>query len=130
MKIIIYAFKIWLTILPIAFINGTIRVALINPYFGEKLGHIISTLMLSVVIVFIVYLFKKKIKYDYTKKELLIIGLTLMTLTMIFEFGLGLATGKSWKFMLADYNIFQGRIWLLVLITELLSPLILKKINK
>lgn len=61
----------------VAFLNGTVRVFLINPYIGEKAGHIVSTAMLSVVVIFIVQFSLKKSKVYFNNKELLIIGITL-----------------------------------------------------
>lgn len=126
---ILLAFKIWVTILPIAFINGIIRVAFLNLYFGERLGHILSTFLLVVAVVLVVCFFNGKIE-NRTNKDLMIIGILLVFFTIVFEFSLGFSTGKTWQFMLEDYNLLKGRIWLLVLLTEFLSPLILKSIRK
>jgi len=30
--------------------------------------------------------------------------------------------GKSWEALLADYNLLDGRVWILVLLTELFGP--------
>ena len=130
MKIFLLVLKIWFAILPVAFINGTIRVFLINPSMGEKVGHIVSTLMLSIAALFIIYFFLKKARENYLTRELLIIGLLLTIMTILFEFGLGRVTGKSWEFLFADYDILKGRIWSLVLLTELISPLLVAKVSK
>lgn len=126
---ILLALKIWLFILPIAFINGIIRVAFLNLYFGERLGHILSTFLLVIAVVLVVCFFNGKIE-NRTNKDLMIIGILLVFFTIVFEFSLGFSTGKTWQFMLEDYNLLKGRIWLLVLLAEFLSPLILKSIRK
>jgi hypothetical protein len=57
--------------------------------------------------------------------ENLLIGLFWVLLTVGFDFLAGhYAFKKSWETLLADYNIAQGRIWILVLITNLLAPII------
>ena len=44
-------------------------------------------------------------------------------LTLLFEFGFGhFVSHEPWAELLADYNIFRGRIWILVLATTFLSP--------
>jgi len=45
-----------------------------------------------------------------------------VVLTLLFEFGLGRALGRPMETLLADYNILRGRLWPLVLITELVGP--------
>lgn len=37
--------------------------------------------------------------------------------------------GNSWEKLLADYNLFEGRIWSLVLLTILLAPYIANKLR-
>lgn len=42
------------------------------------------------------------------------------------EFGFGqFVMGHSWSTLLHDYNVFAGRIWILVLLTTLLGPWLL-----
>jgi hypothetical protein len=38
--------------------------------------------------------------------------------------------GHPWQKLFADYNIFNGRLWLLVLINNISAPLISGKIIK
>lgn len=37
---------------------------------------------------------------------------------------------NPWEKLLADYNIFAGRLWILVLLNNLLAPLLAFKIQK
>jgi hypothetical protein len=50
------------------------------------------------------------------------IGLTWLALTLTFEFGFGRARGKPWAELLADYDVLEGRIWVLVLVTTAVAP--------
>jgi hypothetical protein len=46
-------------------------------------------------------------------------------LTVLFEFVFGhYVLGNSWDVLLADYRIWQGRLWSLVLISEAIAPVI------
>ena len=38
--------------------------------------------------------------------------------------------GKPWETLLADYNVVRGRIWVLVLATVLLGPIIVGTLMK
>lgn len=122
------AVKIWLTILPIAFINGTLRVFVINRLVGERAAHIASTLFLSVAAFFVILFFVKRTPGVFATGDLLLAGAVLVFLTVVFEFALGGFSGKTWEEMLADYHVLKGRIWPLVLFVEFLGPLIARKI--
>ena len=50
-------------------------------------------------------------------------------MTVAFEFTLGRLTGKAWGEMLEDDNPLHGRMWVPVLISVLLSPLVAAKLR-
>jgi hypothetical protein len=121
---IIKAFAIWLLILLLAIINGGFRTILIVPAIGEQAGHVVSTMILCGLILMVSRI---SISWIAPKSllENLLIGLFWVLLTVGFEFLAGhYAFKKSWETLLADYNITQGRVWALVLITSLLAPTI------
>jgi hypothetical protein len=61
-------------------------------------------------------------------KRALLTGLILVVMTVIFEFGFfHFVSGRSWDVLLADYNVLKGRIWVLVLLTTLLGPWIVRR---
>ena len=63
-------------------------------------------------------------------KTLLLIGIFWAVITIIFEFVFGhYVIGHSWQKLFADYNLFNGRLWVLVLINNIVAPLISGKIN-
>lgn len=46
-----------------------------------------------------------------------------VSMTVAFEFGFGhFVAGRPWAVLLADYNILQGRIWVLVPVTVASAP--------
>ena len=55
-------------------------------------------------------------------------GIGWALLTIAFEFAAGLAGGNTVAELLAAYNPLTGNLWLLVLATTLLSPIIVKHI--
>ena len=65
----------------------------------------------------------------FTSKEGWLIGISWALLTIAFEFAVGLAGGSTVSELLAAYNPLSGNLWLLVLATTLLSPIIVKHIH-
>jgi hypothetical protein len=43
-------------------------------------------------------------------------------LTFLFETGMGIAAGHPWSRIFADYRIWEGRLWPLVLLFVLVAP--------
>ena len=62
-----------------------------------------------------------------TSKDSWLIGIGWALLTIAFEFASGLAGGSTVSELLAAYNPLSGNLWLLVLATTLLSPVVTKK---
>lgn len=112
----------WCVFVVAAILNGTVRVALLNPRLGERTGHIISTLMLSALILLLAWTLVPWVRPQSAEAALALGGFWLL-LTVAFEFGFGhFVAHKPWSELLADYNIARGRIWVLVLLTTFLAP--------
>jgi hypothetical protein len=117
----------WFPMIIIAVINGAARDLWYKKYVGELRAHQISTFTLILLFGLYIYFIIAKFRPS-SGKQALYIGLLWLTLTVIFEFGLGLLRGSSWSTMLEDYNIFHERVWILILIWTVLAPyLIFKK---
>ena len=122
------AFGVWLILLVAAFINGAVRELLIAPRLGEHGGHIISVIMLSGAILGIVYVFVKVLE-PRPSSTLLLIGLFWLVLSLLFEFGFfHYVMHEPWSKLLSDYNIFRGRLLIVVWLTTLFSPLLCGKL--
>jgi hypothetical protein len=64
-------------------------------------------------------------------KTLLGIGFFWVVITVIFEFVFGhYVMGHPWQKLFADYNLLNGRLWVLVLINNIVAPLLSGKIVK
>ena len=60
-----------------------------------------------------------------TARQAVAVGALWVGLTLAFEFGVGhYGFGNPWAELLADYDLRRGRIWILVLLTTLLAPLL------
>jgi len=124
------SFGIWLILAVSAIVVATFRVGVLLPQFGEQTAHQLGTILYLIVQFIIIYLFIRKIRIKDVK-TLLGIGFFWLVITIIFEFIFGhFVMGHPWQKLFADYNLFNGRLWVLVLINNLFSPLISGKIIK
>ena len=54
----------------------------------------------------------------------MLLGIAWVALSVAFEFLAGhYVFGNSWERLFADYNVFRGRIWIMVLVANLFAPL-------
>ena len=107
----------------IGIINGTFRVLFLQKFFSPQTSHILSSISGTILIQAVIYFYVRR--KGLPVKELLLMGVIWLGLTIMFEFGFGhFVMGHSWEKLLADYNLFQGRLWSLVLLSVLLGPLI------
>lgn len=121
----------WLMLLVLAILNGTLRNIVYKPWVGDLWAHQISTVVAIVVFTAVIFLRFKDQVSQYSYGQLLWVGIVWVGMTIIFEFiGGHYLFGNSWEKLLADYNIFKGRVWVLVLATELLAPVVIKYFSK
>ncbi|MFL5740403.1 MAG: hypothetical protein ACJ75B_09320 [Flavisolibacter sp.] len=120
----------WLLFIPIVFINATIRELVYKPFVGELAAHQISTVLASAAFFILAYLRFRNHVQTVSKSSLFLIGCMWLIMTVLFEFALGrFVTGASWNKIFYDYNILEGRIWILLLITLLVTPFIVKQLT-
>jgi hypothetical protein len=113
---------IWCALLVIASINGAAREALLIPRIGDVLGRAVSTLALSVFIIILTWISIAWIT-PRSVPQAWAVGVIWVALTLAFEFLAGhYLFHHPWSRLLEDYNVLRGRIWILVLVTTLVSP--------
>ncbi len=116
------AVLIWCALLVIASINGVAREAALIPRIGELAGRALSTLALSTLIVILTWISIGWMA-PRSAQQAWAIGVIWIVLTLAFEFLAGhYVFHNPWSRLLEDYNVIRGRIWILVLITTLVSP--------
>jgi hypothetical protein len=124
------ALGIWVMLAISAIVVATFRNAVLLPTFEEQTAHQLGTVLYLIVQFSIIFFFIKKIKTKEAK-TLLGIGIFWVVITVIFEFLFGhFVMSYPWKKLLADYNLFNGRLWVLVLINNMAAPFITGKIIK
>ena len=128
-KLLIIIIAGWFLFMFLAILNAGIRNTLYKPYLGDPIAHQISTIIFITLIIIVTYGILRISNLHLTDTETLTIGTIWVILTIAFEFLAGhYLFGNSWEKLIADYNILQGRIWSLVLITTFLAPYITNKL--
>ncbi|KXB06289.1 hypothetical protein AKJ52_02365 [candidate division MSBL1 archaeon SCGC-AAA382C18] len=115
----------WFILVVFFILNGILRNTVYAPHIGEWEGHVVSSVFGIGFIFTVTYLSLKHIITGYSGMDLVLIGLFWFSLTVVFEFGFGhYVVGHSWDRLLSDYNILEGRMWSLVLLTTISAPYI------
>lgn len=112
----------WLGLLTLAILNGSFREAVIIPRVGTYAAHVASTIILCLLILAFSNLTIGWIDPPGSVAAWRI-GALWLVLTVAFEFLAGhYLFGHSWNRIIADYNVFGGRVWVLVLLTTATAP--------
>ena len=122
----IQAIGIWFLIIPLAIMNGGLRENIL-----VKLGDIalpLSGIILSVCIFIVAYLLIPRIK-NCELKDYIIFGVIWFILTNLFDLFMYISEGGGIKQLLNSYNFLDGNLWILVVITTLVSPILVSKIK-
>ena len=118
---------IWFLIIPLAIINGGLRENILI-----KLGSIalpLSGIILSICIFIVAYLLIPKIK-NCTRRDYIIFGIIWFILTNLFDLLMYISEGGGIEELLNSYNFLKGNLWILVVITTFISPIMVSKIRK
>jgi hypothetical protein len=115
---------LWVGLLFLAIINGALRDFTYLKTLGEHRAHQLSTILLLLLISVYSY-FVFGCWNLGSEREAILVGILWLTLTLAFEFLFGHFVAKnSWEKLLIDYNIFKGRLWILILIWTAIVPLV------
>jgi hypothetical protein len=119
------ALGLWLGMLVIAVSNGYLANAYVTPRMGDYGTHVYKTLTFIPFIFVFAWLYAWQTRSDLWLTSALFVSCFWVGLTVLFEFVFGhYVLGNSWEVLLADYRIWQGRLWSLVLISEATAPVI------
>ena len=65
-----------------------------------------------------------------SSRQAIAIGGLWLIMTVLFEFIFGhYVMGHAWETLLRDYNLFKGRVWLLVLVWTAVAPYLFFRIQ-
>ncbi len=105
----------------LAFVNAALRELVLVKYFAELPAHQLSTITLMLFCAVYTWFIFPLLRIT-SNNQALRVGLFWMILVVLFEFSLGLIANQDWRKLIAAYNIFAGRIWLVFVFWILLLP--------
>ncbi|MEJ2053587.1 MAG: hypothetical protein P8X42_06670 [Calditrichaceae bacterium] len=123
-------FIFWLPGIIIAICNAILRESLYLRFTDELGAHQLS--VVSFILLFSIYVW---LIYPFLKVEsrvtALLIGGVWLILTILFEFLFGYyVMDHSWIVLFHDYNILEGRMWIIVLFWIFIVPYVVLKLRK
>jgi hypothetical protein len=123
------ALVVWLLMMAIETIHGVLRNRFLVPVIGDVGSRQIGVLIGSALILGIAILTIDWIRPN-SERSLLAIGALWLSLTLAFEFGLGLALRRPWEAMLSDYDLSRGGLLSIGMVVLALSPWISARIRQ
>ena len=116
------ALLVWLGLMVVAIANGSFRQFLLLPSVGAYGGHVISSVTLSLLILLVAWMAIRWIG-PATAREAWAVGVCWLLATVVFEFVAGhYLFHHPWPKLFADYDVRQGRVWILVLVATVAAP--------
>jgi hypothetical protein len=119
----------WIPMVLIAILNGAIREGWYGKHVSELQAHQISTvtgvLLFGVYIWVLIHLWRPA-----SAGQAISIGLLWLGMTVAFEFLFGHYVAKRpWRDLLHDYNLFAGRVWLVVVVWVTIAPYVFYRLQ-
>ena len=112
----------WFVMLLVAMANGAIRDVTYGRQMDELTADQISTMTGVVLLGIVIQAFVRRYP-PASDRSAIALGLFWMALTVAFEFLYGHYVGaRSWPGLFADYNLFGGRLWVVVLAWIAIAP--------
>lgn len=119
----------WFVLMIAAIINGALREAVYKNSLGDLRAHQLSTLT-GILLLGAVIWALSRIWPLASAKQAWTVGFIWLAMTIAFEFLFGhFVAGHPWSKLLHDYNLFEGRVWLLVLIWTTIAPYVFYKLQ-
>lgn len=120
----------WLILMVAAIINGALREAVYKNSLGDLRAHQLSTLT-GIILLGMVIWALSRIWPLASAQQAWAVGFIWLAMTIAFEFLFGhFVAGHPWSKLLHDYNVFAGRVWLLVLIWTTIAPYLFYRLQR
>ena len=112
----------WFAMLLVSVLNGAVRDFGYGRHMPELLAHQLSTLIGIVLLGVVIRLYVRRWPFA-SARQALSVGLFWMLLTVAFEFlFFHYVGGHAWAVLLANYDLFEGRLWPLILLWVAFAP--------
>lgn len=116
---------LWSLTALLIFLSGFLANTFIIPQVGEYPAHIYKVVVAIIVIVIFSGVYALRSKGEYWRQNTLTCGVIWLILSIFFEFVLRLLLLENpWKVLISDYQIWKGRLWILVLVVQFFGPLL------
>ena len=114
--------RAWAIILPFMIANGMFRELLLKRVVNDAVADILSAVIGTVIVIGLTRIVLRPLAGKSTS-NLVHASVTLVVLTVAFEFLFGHYVDRaSWDELLANYEIWNGRLWPMVLATLAFMP--------
>lgn len=120
----------WLGGSAIGIANGVARELLYADRVGDAAANRIS--VAAALALFALYFVLLERRWPLpTLRTALAVGATWVVLTVVFEFTFGhWVDGKSWSELLANYDIVDGNLWILILVWLGIGPAVVRRLRR
>lgn len=126
---ILKSLLIWLCFIPLAVLNGGLREYVLNDMIGKAVALPLSGISLSLLIMAVSTIALPRLG-RFSLRESILTGSLWAVLTVAFELSLWLTGGGSCAGFISANNPLTGNLWLLVVTSTFLSPIIINKWHK
>lgn len=124
------ALLVWLLFLVLAIAGAAFREGVLTPRIGQAAAHVVGTVVVVALFLVVIAFTVRWVVPSMEPARLVQLGVGWTVLTVIFEFGFGrFVMGHQWSRLLDDYNVFAGRVWVLVLLTLLIGPWLIGRLQ-
>jgi len=114
----------WLAMLVVSIVNGVVREFTYGKHMSELAAHQLSTVTSVLSLGVVIWVFGR-INPPSSARHAFAIGLGWAALTVAFEFlFFHFVGGHPWAELLSNYNILEGRVWVLVVLWITVAPLV------
>lgn len=128
-KFYVKAVLFWLVLLVLAIFNAMVREMTYKPVLEPYLGmwaHQLSSLTGVLLFYLAIRWFLRRVQERYVDRDLMLIGLVWVVLTVVFETGMSLyLRGLSMSDVLQAYYFWRGETWIWVLVALFIMPLLI-----
>jgi hypothetical protein len=123
---LVRALSVWLILLVTALVLAVFREGVLTARVGPQASHLLGTALAVAVMATVIGISLSWVVPDLEVRSLWALGFGWTGLTVAFEFVFGhFVMGHPWSRLLHDYDLLAGRVWVLVLLTTLLAPVLL-----
>lgn len=120
----------WFVMLLVSIANGAARDFTYGRYMDELTAHQLSTASGIVLLGIVIRGFVRRYPPS-SGRQAVSIGLLWVALTVAFEFlFFHYVAGHSWSVLLANYNMFNGRVWIVVPVWVAAAPYVFFRLSR